>query len=71
MCHAERFSTPLLPGLAASEWPWWVHQLVSHVATVKSVYERASVLDMEVPPRYIWWDSKELEAYFEQGRKKK
>lgn len=70
VCNAEKFSSPLLPGLSVSEWPWWIHRLVGYVGTVKSIYERSSIMDLDVPPRYIWWDHDELDAYFDRKKNK-
>lgn len=68
VCHAEQYSVPLVRNLASSEWPWWLHRLCSYVSIVKSVHERASIGKVDPPPRYMWWDSDELEKYFEERK---
>lgn len=66
--HAEKYGTPLADLGPSIDWPWWVHQLVIYVGTVRSIYERAGISKSEIPPRYIWWDPDKLNEYFDRQR---
>jgi hypothetical protein len=53
------------------QWPWTWHRLLSHVRTVKGVYERAAYCkdkETAIPRRWMFWEPDELNAWFDERK---
>lgn len=55
----------------AARWPWTWHRFLGHCRQVKSVYERAA-MDSDphsaLPPRWMWFESDDLDSWFRERR---
>lgn len=58
--------------LVSGEWPWTWVRLMQYIKQVRSVYERTAYAKdpkSALPPRWMWFDSKELDTWFDEHRK--
>ncbi len=62
----------LKPFKSIADWPWTWCRMLTLVRRVQGIYERAS-LDKEpenaVPPRWMFWERKETDKWFEDRQK--
>lgn len=54
--------------LPVSQWPWTWVELAALCRYVDGVYERASVLDTDPPPKRIIFDAKLVDRWFEEAK---
>ena len=62
----------LRSGWGVLDWPWTWVRVAGYVTLIQNVYQRAQ-LDPDprtaVPPRWVFFDSEELDRWFKERRK--
>jgi len=63
---------PLAQSVAS--WPWTWLRVAFYTRTVRNIHERAAMDDnpkTAIPPKRMWFDNDEVDAWFKSRRKKK